>query len=128
MSEQIDITINKIAAYKFVGIQLILTVTLTAVLSVYVSQESANSALLGGFIFIFPNAYFIRCAFRGNGQQSPDSVLRWFYMGEAGKLILTGVLFAMCFVLVKPLNIPVLFGTYIFMMIVNLIGLARIKN
>ena len=107
---------------------MILTVVLVAVLSVYVSQESAYSALLGGFIFILPNAYFVRCAFRGNGQQSPDSVLRWFYMGEAGKLILTGVLFAVCFALVKPLYIPVLFGTYILMLIVNLIGLARIKN
>jgi len=128
VSEQIDITINKVAAYKIVGIQLILTVILTAILSVYISQESAYSALLGGFIFILPNAYFVRCAFRGKGQQSPDSVLRWFYMGEAGKLILTGVLFAACFVLVKPLNVPALFGVYILMMIINLVGLARIKN
>ena len=128
MSDQIDITINKTAAYKIVGIQLILTVILTAILSVYISQESAYSALLGGFIFILPNAYFVRCAFRGKGQQSPDSVLRWFYMGEAGKLILTGVLFAACFVLVKPLNVPALFGVYILMMIINLVGLARIKN
>jgi len=128
VSDQIDITINKTAAYKIVGIQLILTVILTAILSVYISQESAYSALLGGFIFILPNAYFVRCAFRGKGQQSPDSVLRWFYMGEAGKLILTGVLFAACFVLVKPLNVPALFGVYILMMIINLVGLARIKN
>ena len=128
MNEQIDITINKVTAYKIVGIQLILTVVLTLILSVYVSQESAYSALLGGLLFILPNAYFVRCAFRGTGLQPPETVLRWFYMGEAGKLILTGILFAACFIFVKSLVIPALFGTYLFLMIMNLIILARTNN
>ena len=124
----INITINKVTAFKLIGMQLIVTILVSAFFFVYVSYESAYSALIGGIIFIVPNAYFVQCALRGKGHHPPEIILRWFYMGEAGKLILTGVLFAACFALVNNLFIPALFGTYILMLIINMVSLARIKN
>lgn len=48
-----------------------------------------------------------------------------FYIGEAVKLVLTGVIFALCFFLVKELHVGALFLTFIMMIVINLAGLAR---
>ena len=118
------ITINKTAAYKLLGIQLVISVVIALLLLVYSGVASAWSALMGGLIFILPNAYFTRSAFRGNERESPHFIVRWFYIGEAGKLVLTAVLFALCFILVGSLQVKVLFLMYILMIIINLAGLS----
>lgn len=118
------ITINRTAAYKLLGIELVIAVVVALLLLFYSGVASAWSALMGGLIYILPNAYFTRSAFRGNERESPRNIVRWFYIGEAGKLVLTAVLFALCFVLVGSLHVKVLFMTYILMIIVNLAGLS----
>ena len=55
-------------------------------------------------------------------------ILRWLYIGEAGKLVLTGVIFAICFTLVKPINVIALFIMYIFLIFVNLAGMVISKK
>jgi ATP synthase protein I len=127
LSEQTDIAINKAAAYQLAGIQLIFAIVITLLLFVFLGKVPAYSALLGGLAYILPNAYFVRCAFRGSGEQSPHKIVRWFYVGEAGKLILTGVIFAICFALVKPLHVITLFIAYILMIVINGAGLALNK-
>lgn len=122
------ITINKTAAYKLLGIQLVISFVVALLLLFYSGVASAWSALMGGLIFILPNAYFTRSAFRGNERESPGFIVRWFYIGEAGKLVLTAVMFALCFVLVKSLQVQVLFMMYILMIIVNLIGLSLCRT
>lgn len=117
------ITINKTAAYKLLGIQVVISVVLALLLLFYSGVASAWSALMGGLIFILPNAYFTRSAFRGKERESPQFIVRWFYIGEAGKLVLTAVMFTLCFVLVGSLEVKVLFMMYILMIIVNLTGL-----
>ena len=120
---QTDISANKTAAYKLVGIQFVITILIALLIFIFFTTVAAYSVLLGGLAYILPNAYFIRFAFRESGQQTPHTILRWFYLGEAGKLVLTGVIFALCFALVKPLNVIAIFVTYILMIIVNLAGL-----
>lgn len=120
---QTDLSANKSAAYKLAGIQFVITILIALLIYILFSKITAYSVLLGGLAYILPNAYFVRFAFRGSGQQSPHTILRWFYIGEAGKLVLTGVIFAICFALIKPLNVIALFLTYILMMVVNLVGL-----
>lgn len=127
MSEQINITINKAAAYKLLGIQLAISVAIALLLLIFSGKAAAYSAILGGLAYILPNAYFVRCAFRGSVEQSPHKIVRWFYVGEAGKLVLTGVIFVMCFALVKPLHVIALFIAYILMIIINGAGLALNK-
>jgi len=122
------ITINKTAAYKLLGIQLVISVGVALLLMLYSGRESAWSALLGGLIFILPNAYFTRSAFRGNERESPDFIVRWFFIGEAGKFFLTVVMFALCFVWVEYLRVRVLFVMYILMIIINLAGLSLYRT
>lgn len=105
---------------------LLLLVSLSAwVLS---DPEIARSILLGGLISIGPNVYFARWAFRFSGAQASSSVARSFYIGEAGKFFLTVVMFAAVFAWVKPLNIPILFLTYIVMMALNWILALSVIN
>lgn len=120
---QTDLSASKTAAFKLVGIQLVITILVALLIRILFSTVTAYSVLLGGVAYILPNAYLVRFAFRGSGQQTPHTILRWFYVGEAGKLVLTGVIFAICFALIKPLNVIALFATYILMIIVNLAGL-----
>lgn len=77
-----------------------------------VSKVVAYSALLGGVLFILPNAYFTAYAFRYSGANSPQRVARAFVWGESGKLALTVVGFAVVLRMVQPLNVAVVMITY----------------
>ena len=77
------------------------------------------SALLGGMIAWLPNLYFAHKAFRYSGARAAREIVRSFYPGEAGKLILTFVLFALTFAGVKPLEAPMLFGVYLLTLMVS---------
>ena len=122
-------TINKTVAYRLVGIQQLVTIALTLLLFVILGKIPAYSAFLGGLAYIVPNAYFVACAFRDMGQaSSPEATVRWFYISEVGKLVLTGLIFALCFVLVEPLHVISLFVTYIMMMMINLTGLSLLSS
>jgi ATP synthase protein I len=93
-----------------------------------VDTTSAYSALLGGLIAIVPNAYFARWAFRYTGAQAVVEVARSFYRGEAGKFLLTALLFAAVFALVKPLNAVIVFLAYIVLIALNWMLALRYVN
>ena len=125
---QSEIKDYKNAAYKLLGIEVAITATVVLFLLLLYTKLAAYSALLGGLAYIFPNIWFIRNAYRGNGQTAPRSILSRFYIGEAGKLVLTGIFFALCFLLVKEINVAAMFLTFILMIIINLAGLAMMKT
>lgn len=120
-----DITANKAAAYKLLGIEVIVTVIAAILWYALISMTAAYSALLGGFAYIIPNSWFVRLVYRGSGQLTPQAMASRFYIAEAVKLVLTGIIFALCFFLVKELHAGALFLTFIMMIVINLAGLAR---
>ncbi len=105
-------------------VQTIVLLVITATL-LLIQWVTAYSALLGGLIAIVPNAYFARWAFRFSGAQVAVEVAQSFYRGEAGKFLLTAVLFASVFALVKPLDAVAVFLTYVFMVALNWILALR---
>lgn len=110
------------------GLQIIVWLVVAAGL-LLVDWLTAYSALLGGFIALVPNAYFARWAFRYSGAQAAVAVAQSFYRGEAGKFVLTAVLFASVFALVKPLNAGSLFLMYMFMVALNwILALSLLKR
>ena len=119
-----EITTIKAAAYKLLGIELVISVVTALLLLVFYGDVPAYSGFLGGLAFILPNAYFVQYAFREKGPETPHAIVIKFYVGEAGKFILTAVIFALCFVLVEPLNVIALFVMYVLMYIINLAGLG----
>ena len=128
MSGYKDIIKNRTTVFRLVYIQLIITIVI-ALLSYAVSGLiMAYSVLLGSAIYILPNIYFVKSALRSEESQTPQSMLHWFYIGEAQKFLLTIAMFALCFALVKPLHVISLFAAYSLIMIVNLAGLAILSK
>jgi ATP synthase protein I len=94
-------------------------VVLVAITFLIKSPVAAYSALAGGLIFTLPNAYFARKAFRHAGARSAQQIVSSFYQGEAGKLILSAVLFTMAFKWIQPLDVAALFLSFAIMLVTN---------
>lgn len=129
MSEQIDIIkINQAAAYRYLAIEATVTAVIALILLIYMDMIAARSALLGGVVFIVPNGLFTRLVFRQADGDTARRILNRFLVGEALKICVTIVLFALCFIFIKPLNVIALFATFIITMVINVIGLANLKT
>ena len=59
--------------------------------------EVAGSVLLGGLIQILPQAWFTHKAWRYRGASRVHQMVRGFYLGQSGKLLLICALFALAF-------------------------------
>lgn len=98
-----------------------LAVLLLAAVALYATRGAVSgySGLCGGLIAWLPNLYFAHKAFRYSGARAAQAIVRSFYAGEAGKLILTAVLFALTFAGVKPLEALAVFGVFLLTQLVN---------
>lgn len=119
---------NKTAAYRFLVAEAAVTAVTALLLFLSIDVIAAYSALLGGMVFIVPNGLFTGLVFRQATAESANMILRRFFVGEAIKILATIVLFAACFILVKPMNVIALFSTFVAMMVINIIGLATLKT
>ncbi|MBJ9974455.1 F0F1 ATP synthase subunit I [Pseudomonas sp. S75] len=91
----------------------------TLVLWQWQGKVSGYSGLCGGLIGWLPNVYFAWKAFRFSGARAAPAIVKSFYAGEAGKLILTAVLFALTFAGVKPLAPLAVFGVFLLTLMVS---------
>lgn len=129
MSEQTDIiTINRAVAYRYLAVEAAVTFVIALILLVSVDMTAACSALLGGAVFIAPNWLFTGLVFRQMDGDTAQRILYRFFVGEALKIFVTIVLFALCFIFIRPLNVFALFGTFILTMMINVTGLAKLKT
>jgi len=73
-------------------------IVLFAVICFYIfgNELSAKSAIYGGLAVLIPNFYFAQKVGKHKGQEA-RKVVRSFYAGESGKLIITAAIFAMIF-------------------------------
>jgi ATP synthase protein I len=85
----------------------------------------ARSVLLGGLIFLLPQAWFTWRAFRVRGAAAAQAVVQGFYRAEAGKFLMVTAGFALAFNLAGPLQAQWLFGSYVLMFLLNSVLLAR---
>lgn len=95
---------------------------------VFVGPEFAGSVFLGGLAFILPNAVFIRFCLRTPDTGSSGNTLAWFFMGETLKIVITIIIFAVCIVLLTPVNIGLMFIGYVVVLLMNMTGLAILMN
>lgn len=110
---------HRLPVFPVLLIQLLVVVVAVVLLWQWRGEVAGYSGLCGGLIAWLPNLYFAHKAFRFSGARAAQSIVRSFYAGEAGKLILTAVLFALTFVGVKPLEAPALFGVFLLALVVN---------
>jgi len=82
------------------------------------------SALLGGLICVVPNSFLALRMFAGSLMGDPRRALTATYVGAAGKLLLTAAMFAVVFMLVRPLRPGWLFAGFLAAQGIVLISLA----
>lgn len=85
--------------------------------AVFAGIQGFLSALIAGVIAILPNAYFAKKLFKYYGAKAAKKIVNSFYKGEAAKIILSTVLFALAFSMIA-INPIVFFMTYIMVQIV----------
>jgi ATP synthase protein I len=110
---------HRLAVFPVLMTQLVVVLLLAVVLWQWQGVVAGYSGLCGGVIAWLPNMYFAHKAFRFNGARAAQAIVRSFYAGEAGKLVLTAVLFALTFAGVKPLEPLAVFGVFFLTQLVN---------
>ena len=126
MEKTANNTNNKLAAYKVLfAIALVIAVIAIALL-VIVGRVAAYSSFLGGIACLLPNLLFARFAFRHSAADSVGLAMRWFYIGEAIKIIVTILIFALSLLWIKNLNFAAMFITYIVALMLNIHGLGLV--
>lgn len=77
------------------------------------------SALIGGGLFVLANGYFTFLTFRYRGSDAAPWIVRSFYRGEMGKIVLVMVGFAVVFRLYPHVNAPALFAAFFALVIIH---------
>ena len=104
---------HRLPVFPVLLAQLAVILLAAAALFGWRGAVSGYSGLCGGLIAWLPNLYFAHKAFRFSGARAAQNIVRSFYAGEMGKMILTAVLFALTFAGVKPLDAPAVFGVFL---------------
>jgi ATP synthase protein I len=74
---------------------------------------AAASALLGGAAVVIPNAFLAARLLAPSTDQSARAMMRSAWIGEIGKLLLTGLAFGVIFAVVRPIAPPAVFAGFI---------------
>jgi ATP synthase protein I len=83
-------------ASKVLSYQILVIVTMAVGFAVAEGGSFALSAVLGGVAAFIPNLYFALRVQQSAGQEA-RKILRSFYIGESGKLLLTAAVFFLIF-------------------------------
>ncbi|EPJ47465.1 MAG: hypothetical protein OFPII_12550 [Osedax symbiont Rs1] len=101
---------------KILVIQLLATCAIAVLVSIK-SGVLGYSALLGGLIYLLPFTYaanrILANRQRSAAENTASRALADLYISQIWKMAIGALLFALVFVLVKPLSPFSLFGTYI---------------
>ena len=103
---------DSIPVFRIIWLQLIGTVTAAAIMLLLLDKVSAYSALLGGMVCVIPSA-FLAYRFVNALGMARNRVFGYLMLGELGKLIFTGILFALVFMFIEPLETLLFFVTFI---------------
>ena len=87
-----SVAVGKQVANRLLLVQALITVFIS-IIALLDTVEASYSALIGGGISFLANAYFARKAFTYSGASSARQIMNSFYQGEAGKFVITAVLF-----------------------------------
>jgi ATP synthase protein I len=97
-------TVSKVISY-----QILIIIIMTAGFVLTGGWQKALSPALGGMAAFIPNLYFALRIYRSAGQEA-RKIVRSFYAGESGKLLLTAALFFMIFQIPNIEILPLLAG------------------
>ena len=102
---------NDIGIIRILFLQITTIFFLTITFWLFDNKITAYSSLLGGLLGLIPNVFLAARLIAA--PRSAKAVLRAAYIGEAGKVVLTFLLFGLVFIIVKPLDAKILFISFI---------------
>lgn len=105
--------VDKTIALRILQVQLVVGVMLAVIIAIAFTPQAGMSAGVGAGIAIAGNLYFILQAFRHSGAANVQHIVKGFYKGEAGKFIITALLFAVVFSAFKSVLPGALFTGFI---------------
>lgn len=108
---------KKRAVFSFIFLQSLLLIVLTLGVLLITNVVNAYSFLLGGGVSVIPSLYMAWRVFGHQGTRPARDVVKSFYRGEAGKLVLTAVLLSLVFVYVKTLTAGYFFAGFGFVIL-----------
>lgn len=105
-------SIRRPPVYRIALVQFGLTVFL-AIIFLLKGPQAALSALAGGLTCTIPNAYFMYKTFLYMGARQVHLVMKSFYQGGSGKLILTMLGFGLTYRFLQPVDYLALFLSFV---------------
>lgn len=103
---------------KVIGIELVLLVSLSLLISIGLSQWSGLSFSLGAFTSLLPQCLFIYWVFFRQKAKNANKITA-FYRGEGLKWLATIVLMVIALKMVSTLNIALFFAGYFLFLLCN---------
>jgi len=98
--------------------QLIFVLLISGVSAFLSGTRAAGSALLGGMVYLIPNALFAIKLFKYQGARAARQIVNSFYKGEAIKIGLSMLLFTAVFMWVKIIPLA-FFSAYILVLMTH---------
>ncbi len=108
---------------RVLAFQIGIGVVLAALFWGTYGRVAGYSALLGSLICVVPNTFLALRLVVPRRDPGAHALIRAAYMGEAGKLALTVLMFGIVFVAVRPLAAAALFAGFIAAQLVTFAGL-----
>ncbi|MCD6055710.1 MAG: synthase assembly protein [Gammaproteobacteria bacterium] len=84
-------------AYKFIAVQALIGLSISLLCYIAFDQAAAYSALLGAAVAVIANVIFANKAFAITGNGRAKQVVNNFYKAEIIKIIISAILFTVCF-------------------------------
>lgn len=97
------LALRKRAVFRFIGLQVAIAASISVGIFFALSGLHAYSFFAGALASILPNLYMAWRVFGHAGTRAAKDVVRSFYRGESGKLVLTAMLLSAVFIFIKPL-------------------------
>ncbi len=91
---------------RLLALQVLVTLVVATATLVIADARAAGSALLGGLINVIATLFFAYRVFSAGPGSTAREIARAFYLGEAVKLLLTGLLFTAVFIWVEVAWLP----------------------
>ncbi|MDZ4298502.1 MAG: ATP synthase subunit I [Moraxellaceae bacterium] len=108
--------------------QIVFLLPLAVVAGLLAGVDAALSALAGAVIVLIGQIYFVSRAFRHAGATSARHIVREFFRGEAGKFLLTVLLFAAALISFDQIRAGWLLTGFILQQLVGSAALIRTKS
>ena len=103
--------ITRVPMAKWLGLELVAIATVSLIWMLE-SRLAGYSAVIGGLIFVIPNAYFAHRMYRYEGARYAHLVVGNMFRAETVKLVLTAVFCAAVFILMERVHVPALLFTF----------------